>query len=190
MKFGGTSVADAEAMTRVIAIVREQVARHPSAKPPVVVVSAMSKVTDRLIETGRLAGIGDADGAAKTLQDLLDRHFGVARSLVTGARLDALSAQLKDEFSAQTAAVREYATTGEVTPRSYDALVAMGELASSRIVAAAFDEQRVPACWIDARAVLITDSEHTAAAPDMDATLTRTRDLVGRRVAAGEVPVL
>ena len=190
MKFGGTSVADAEAMNRVIAIVRDQVARHPGAKPPVLVVSAMSKVTDRLIETARLAELGDADGAAKTLQDLLDRHLGVARSLVTGARLDALSAQLKDEFSSQAEAVRGYAATGEVTPRSHDRLVATGELASSRIVAAAFAEQQVPACWIDARAVLVTDSDFTAAAPDMDATLTRTRNLVGTRVAAGEVPVL
>jgi aspartate kinase len=190
MKFGGTSVADADAMNRVIAIVRDQVTRHPAAKPPVVVVSAMSKVTDRLIETGRLAGNGDADGAAKTLQDLLERHLGVARSLVTGDALATLSAQLAEEFSAQTAAVRGYAATGEVTPRSHDALVAMGELASSRIVAAAFAEQNMPACWVDARAVLVTDNEHSAAAPDIEATLARTRSLVGTRVAAGEVPVL
>ena len=79
MKFGGTSVADAEAMGRVIAIVREQIAANPNDKLPVIVVSAMSKVTDRLIETGRLAGIGDAAGAAKTMDDLLERHIGVAR---------------------------------------------------------------------------------------------------------------
>ena len=51
MKFGGTSVADAEAMTRVINIVRDHIARHPGSRLPIVVVSAMSKVTDRLVET-------------------------------------------------------------------------------------------------------------------------------------------
>ena len=63
MKFGGTSVQDAEAMNRVIAIVRNQWAPNPTVRPPVVVVSAMSKVTDRLVETGRLAGERQASQA-------------------------------------------------------------------------------------------------------------------------------
>ena len=76
MKFGGTSVADAEAMGRVIGIVRRQLAASPDDNPPVVVVSAMSKVTDRLIETGRLTGIGDADaGKSQTLLILEIRHL-------------------------------------------------------------------------------------------------------------------
>src|SRR5580765_3700850 len=143
MKFGGTSVADAEAMHRVIAIVRDRFKRYPNARSPVVVVSAMSKVTDRLIETGRLAGTGDADGAAKTLNDLLERHIGVAQTLVSGEALQTLRAQLAEDFAAQAAAVRGYAASGDVSPRAHDALVAMGELASSRIVAAAFQEQKV-----------------------------------------------
>ena len=71
MKFGGTSVADAEAMNRVIGIVTQELQTSAPGKPPAVVVSAMSKVTDRLIETGRLAGEGDADGAASLLDELL-----------------------------------------------------------------------------------------------------------------------
>jgi len=189
MKFGGTSVADAEAMNRVISIVRHQIAANPNARLPVVVVSAMSKVTDRLIETGRLAGIGDADGAARTMNDLLERHLGVARSLVGGDALAALTARLTEDFSAETAAVRKHAAKGEVTPRAHDALVAMGELASSRMVAAAFAAQGVPAVWVDARRVLVTDAEHTAAGPDMDATCVRARAELGARVAAGQVPI-
>ena len=69
MKFGGTSVADAEAMTRVINIVTDHLATHPNDPPPVVVVSAMSKVTDRLVETARLTGEGQADQAVKLLQE-------------------------------------------------------------------------------------------------------------------------
>ena len=189
MKFGGTSVADAEAMGRVIAIVRQQIAANPNDRLPVIVVSAMSKVTDRLIETGRLAGIGDIAGAAKTMDDLLDRHIGVAGGLVSGDRLTALTAQLREDFAAETTAVRQLAARSEVTPRDHDALVAMGELASSRIVAAAFAERGVPAVWVDARRVLVTDADHTQALPDMEATLGRTQEELGTRVAAGQVPV-
>jgi aspartate kinase len=189
MKFGGTSVADAEAMGRVIAIVRHQIAANPKDKLPVIVVSAMSKVTDRLIETGRLAGIGDADGAARTMDDLLDRHLGVARGLVAGEGIDPLIAKLREDFAAESAVVRQLAARSEVTPRDHDALVAMGELASSRIVAAAFAERGVPAVWVDARRVLVTDADHTQALPDMEATLGRTREELGTRVAAGQVPV-
>ena len=63
-------------------------------------------------------------------------------------------------------------------------------IVDSDSMAAAFTAQGVPAVWVDARAVLVTDAEHTSAAPDMDATCARTRDLLGARVAAGEVPVI
>src|SRR5262245_29017498 len=138
MKFGGTSVADAEAMRRVIGIVKRQLESNPDDRPPVVVVSAMSKVTDRLVETSRLAGTGDADGAARILADLLERHVGVASALVAGGALADVTALLTSDFGDQTTAVRALAAQRDVPPRAYDALVAMGELASSRMAAAAF----------------------------------------------------
>src|SRR6185436_17612451 len=113
MKFGGTSVADAEAMTRVINIVRNHIARHPGHSLPVVVVSAMSKVTDRLVETGRLAGDGQGDQAAQLLSDLLTRHIHVASSLVQGTALDTLVGQLTSDFTRLTAHVRDWAAQGD-----------------------------------------------------------------------------
>src|SRR4051794_33782574 len=107
MKFGGTSVADAEAMNRVIGIVRRQAASGST--PPVVVVSAMSKVTDRLVETGRLAGLGEGDSAAQLVADLLTRHLEVASTLVPGSALGALTAALKADFDQLTTLVREWA---------------------------------------------------------------------------------
>jgi len=190
MKFGGTSVADAEAMKRVIGIVRRQHDRHPGDKLPVVVVSAMSKVTDRLIETGRLAGVGRGDEAAALLADLLKRHLTVASALVPSDAFGALEQTLGGQFAALTPKVRHLAATGEVSPASHDEIVAMGELASSGIVAAAFKAEGLPAVWIDAREVLVTDAEHGAAVPDMAATLERTQTLVARRRDAGEVVVL
>jgi aspartate kinase len=190
MKFGGTSVADAEAMTRVINIVRDHITRHPEHTLPVVVVSAMSKVTDRLVETGRLAGQGDGDAAAALLHELLARHLGVAAGLADGPALDTLTVQLTNDFNELIAHVRAWATQGEVSPRATDEILAMGELASSRMVATAFVAQKIPAAWVDARKVLVTDDEHMAAAPDAEATCRRTHELLAPRTAAGEVPVL
>jgi aspartate kinase len=190
MKFGGTSVADAEAMNRVTAIVRRQLDANPDDPPPVVVVSAMSKVTDRLIETARQAGQGDGDQAARLVQELLDRHVSVASALVPGDHSAALLATLRQEFGQLAATVHALAKIGEVPPKSHDEIVAMGELASSRIVAAAFAARGIPTAWIDARSVLVTDAEHTAALPEMDATCARTQQLVAPERAAGKVAVL
>jgi aspartate kinase len=78
----------------------------------------------------------------------------------------------------------------EVSPRSMDALVATGELISSKIVTAALKERGIPAAWVDSRTVLVTDAEHGAAIPDMTATCTRTRERVAPLRANGQVPVL
>ncbi len=190
MKFGGTSVQDAEAMSRVISIVRRQWSDHPGSLPPVVVVSAMSKVTDRLVETGRLAAERQGDQAAQILADLLARHLGVTQTLVQGPALEALNAQVTADFQALIEDVRRWAADGEVTPAAADALQAIGELASSRIVAAAFRQQGVDAAWVDSRQVLVTDAEHSAAVPDMEATTERARALVAPKTAAGQVPVM
>jgi len=190
MKFGGTSVQDAEAMNRVVNIVRRQWADNPADLPPVVVVSAMSKVTDRLVETGRLAADGRGDAAEHIVADLLARHLGVTSTLVQGAALDELNAQLTSDFHALQTDVRLWAELHEVTPAAADTLQAMGELASSRIVAAAFRQQGVNAAWVDSRQVLVTDAEFSAAVPDMDATAERVKAIVAARTAAGEVPVM
>ena len=190
MKFGGTSVADAEAMNRVIDIVRRQWADNRGDLPPVVVVSAMSKVTDALVETGRLAADRQGERAAQKITDLLARHVNVASTLVQGPALDELIARLTTDFEGLAADVRRWAEQGEVTPASSDALHAMGELASSRIVAAAFRQQGVNSAWVDSRQVLVTDAEHSAALPDMESTTERARAIVGPLTAAGQVPVM
>ena len=190
MKFGGTSVADADAMTRVIDIVRDRIERDPQATLPVVVVSAMSKVTDRLVETGRLAGEGQADEAAQILSDLLARHVTVASGLVQGAALEALASQLTADFDALAGHVRGWAAQGDVSPRANDEILALGELSSSRMVAAAFLARGITSAWVDARQVLVTDGEHMAAVPDTDATCRRCQELLASRTRAGEVPVL
>jgi aspartate kinase len=77
-----------------------------------------------------------------------------------------------------------------VTPADHDMIVATGELASSRIVAVAFEEQSLPALWVDAREVLVTDGEHTIAAPDMDATCRKAAEHIAPVTARQQIAVL
>ena len=186
MKFGGTSVADPDAIGRLIGIVQRQAATQSA---PVVVVSALAGVTDTLVSIARLAEDGAVDRAAAELQTLLERHISVATAVTSTSR-DAVLADLRHEFDELIGLVHALAVLREVSPRSRDAVLAAGEVVSSRIVAAAFDDHDLPAAWIDARSVLVTDAEHTAAAPDMDATTTRATGRLAPAIRDGRVPVL
>src|SRR5215831_7802853 len=191
MKFGGTSVADAEAMTRVVDIVRRQWESQPeNSAPPVVVVSALSKVTDGLIRAADFAKHGDSENAAALIVQLLERHVAIARVLTTHQRTEQLVKTLTTQFAELGGRVVAMAAAKTVTPANHDVIVATGELASSRIVAAAFQERNLPAVWVDSREVLVTDAEHTLAVPDMDATCRKAASVLAPITARREIPVL
>jgi aspartate kinase len=97
---------------------------------------------------------------------------------------------VKAEFTELNLLVHALAVLREVSPRSRDAVHAVGELVSSRIVAAAFADHGIPSAWVDARTVLITDAEHNAAAPDMMETGERARERIAPLLADGKVVVL
>jgi aspartate kinase len=187
MKFGGTSVADPDAINRLIGIVRQQQAKTKSA--PVVVVSALAKVTDSLVAIAQLAEDGASDQAAAGVKALLDRHLAVAAAVTSTRRAKVLE-DVKREFDELNGLVHALSVLREVSARSRDAVHAVGEVVSSRIVAAAFADHGIASSWIDARTVLITDAEHTAAAPDMMETCDRARERVAPLIAAGKVVVL
>jgi aspartate kinase len=188
MKFGGTSVADPDAIARLIEIVRQQLHKDPRSAP-VVVVSALAGVTDTLVSIAQLAEDGAADRAATELRTLLDRHLSVATA-VTTSHQDAVLDDVRREFEELIGLVHALAVLREVSPRSRDAVLAVGEVVSSRIVAAAFEDHDIPAAWIDARTVLVTDAEHTGAAPDMDATGARAMERLAPVIRDGRVAVL
>jgi aspartate kinase len=188
MKFGGTSVADPDAIGRLIGIVRRHLASDAS-HAPVVVVSALSGVTDTLIDVARLAEDGNGGQAATVLRALRERHVTVA-SAVTKHSRDAVLAAVRAEFEELIGLVQALAVLREVSSRSLDAVVATGEVLSSRIIAAALADQGIASAWIDARQVLVTDAEHTGAAPEMIATCERARELVAPVTKTAQVAVL
>src|SRR5438094_888125 len=116
MKFGGTSVADADAIERVARIARRAINSRAGTTAPIVVVSALAKVTDRLVDAARLAENGDGDGAAAALGELLDRHVAVTTALTSGSRRSETIAAVAEEFAGAIGLVRALAILREVSP--------------------------------------------------------------------------
>jgi aspartate kinase len=187
-KFGGTSVADPAAIRRLIEIVRT--ARTRDGRGPAVVVSAMSGVTDALLGIAAAAGASHTDDALGRVGELRERHLSAARDLVPGADNAALCSYIGEVFDELGAVVRALGVLREVSPRTLDVIAAMGELLSSRLVAAALVEGGVPAEWIDARRAVVTSDDHTLAAPLLRETTAALRASVVPAIDAGRVPVL
>jgi aspartate kinase len=187
-KFGGTSVADPEAIQRLIHIVRT--ARSRDGRGPAVVVSAMSGVTDALLGVAAAAGGGRLEDALTRLDQLRERHVAVAQALVATEAQGALGQQIDAQFDDLTALARALAVLREVSPRTLDVVAAAGELLSSRIVAAALTGAAIPSEWVDARRAIITNGDHTRALPLATETDAALRASVLAAVDAGRVPVV
>ncbi|HZP61961.1 MAG TPA: lysine-sensitive aspartokinase 3 [Terriglobales bacterium] len=185
MKFGGTSVQDAEAIDRAACIVK---ARLPH--KPLVVVSAMAKVTDQLLTMARAAGAGDRKTALKLSRALRERHYNTAGELLGTALFTQFHSDLGVEFEALDELLRGIAAVAELTPRTTDHVAAFGEVLSSRIVAAAFSARGIDAVLVDSRQCMVTDSAHTRAVPLMQETRERLQAKVQTRVNDGQVPVM
>lgn len=194
MKFGGTSVADQAAIERLMAIVARQrekdVAAGEAAAGPVVVVSALSGVTDRLLGVAAEAGAGDAEGARHNLRDLRARHVTVSEVVTDDALRAAVRRDIDHEFDELERIVDALGVLREVSPRWLDTIAATGEIVSSRIVAAALAARGLHGAWVDARQVVVTDGEHVAAAPQFAETTAALEAAVTPLVAAGRVPVM
>lgn len=179
-KFGGTSVADGPAITRLIDIVRARVPERP-----VIVVSALARVTDTLLNLGRRAGMADQAELEAGVSTLLERHAQVARDLPCGAAaLDAISADAA-ALRLELGCVRRRMAT----PAELDGIAGRGELWSSRLVAAALAGAGLDAAWVDIRPVMVTDDRFTRATPYVQVLNTRARESLRPLTDAGRIPV-
>ena len=145
-----------------------QVVAPASRVPRLVVVSALAKVTDALLAVARLAERGEAEAVGDAVRALRARHEAMATLVRAPERRAELVGALDAAFGELEAVAHALAVVRDVSPRSCDALVAVGELASSRIVAAALADAGLPAAWLDARELLVTDAAHGGATPDRD----------------------
>jgi aspartate kinase len=184
MKFGGTSVQDEKAIARVIAIVRGRLDHRP-----VVVVSAMARVTDQLQTMGRAAAAGDLDSALSLARALRERHHATSARLL-GRHYENLRPGLDDSFNQLETVLRGIAAIGELSPRTLDYIFSFGELLSSRIVAAAFAAHELQGEWVDSRQCIVTDAQHTHAVPQFEETNQKLAARLRPLLEAGKVPVM
>jgi aspartate kinase len=188
MKFGGTSVEDPAAIARTAAIVAGRLALG---KQPVVVVSAMARVTDQLLRAAASAAAGDRTGALAISSRLRARHRDTAAALVKDfANASTLQNLIDQKFDSLDEILRGLAAILELTPRISDLIVSYGERTSSRIVAAALIERGIDAVHVDARDFVITDSLFQKAAPLDDIVDKRAQEQLLPLTSLGKVPVM
>jgi len=186
VKFGGTSVGDAEAIGRTAAIVRGRLDRRP-----LVVVSALAGTTNQLVEISTHASNGQLIVALSILEELRTRHFAVIEELLAGdgsyADVSAEAGALFDELAHLAEAL---SVLGHATPRAHDAVAAMGERLSAPIVAAALRRAGLPAVWVDARTVMATTDDFGRAQPRTDEIALACRAHLAPLLREGKVPVV
>jgi aspartate kinase len=185
LKFGGTSVGTAERIRDVARLVGTR-----GGDPCLVVVSAMGGVTDILVglknsSSGRKKG--DAEAA---LDELAARHRAALDGLALSASESrACAAALDEEMRRCRELSLGISLLEEISPRTSDALLAIGELMSSRLVATALRARGTEAVWVDPREILATDATHGAALADEAETARRVAARVLPELAAGRVAV-
>jgi aspartate kinase len=188
MKFGGTSVGSVAALQQVVGIVREARARGDDA---VVIVSAMSGVTDLLLRGAQQAEAGDVSVAQHSRREILAKHTEVIDTfLASDQRHDSVLAEIGDLLDEFDALCNSIGVLGELTPRALDVIGGMGERMSVRQVAAVLDCHDIPAQAMDATQFIVTDSRYGAASPLMPTTAKRSQGLLGPLVEDGIIPVV
>lgn len=186
LKFGGTSVGDAEAISRTGRIVATR-AEHGA----IVVVSALAGVTNALIGLAEQAAKGHLIGALRAVEGLRERHLQQAERLLgVGDECAETCSEISAMIDELAHLAEALATLGDLTPRSLDAISSYGEKMSSIICVAAFQKQGLPAAHVDACAVMITDNTFSRAEPQPEAIAEACRTSVVPLVREGKIPVL
>jgi aspartate kinase len=190
MKFGGTSIEDAVAFGRVLDIVRGQSAGYAGAEAAVVVVSAMSRVTDALLGSVLRAKQGEAIEAAQLLDEHFERHLKVARAHL-GEKAQGTIEAAVESARREIAELLHSITSRQVSrPALQDIIVSYGERLSATLLAAVLSEAGLAASYVDARRLIVTTADHGRAEPLIDETNERTCAELVPLINASTIPVL
>ncbi len=185
MKFGGTSVKDAEAFSRAAEIVSSQ-----KEYSPIVVTSAMAEVTDALLNAFEVAKKEDSSKAFSSVEEHFERHKKVADELLDKPRKIAFLAELnlaKEELSSLLLRVERRSLPLQMLK---DAVVSYGEQLSSRLLADVCKAKGLDTRQIDARRVIVTDDEYGSAKPIWDETEKFIQLELNSLLEAGEIPIM
>ncbi|MBS1576587.1 MAG: bifunctional aspartate kinase/homoserine dehydrogenase I [Bacteroidetes bacterium] len=165
LKFGGTSVANAENIQKVSAIVQQALKKDKT----IVVVSALGGITDILLQAGELASQMD-EAYKEKLQVVEQRHLEVVKSLLPVAQQSSVLSWVKKNCNEIEDICNGIFLLGELSPRTKDRIVSYGELMSSHIISSYMNAAGVANLWKDSRELIVTDSVFGYAAVDFMAT--------------------
>lgn len=184
MKFGGTSVADADAMRRVIGIVASV-----GGEKPIVVTSACAGITNDLVECGKRCEALDNEGALEIVEAIAVRHRALLDDCCPTASEHRCDEALEEMLEELRRVVHGVMLLRETTPRTVDTIHSFGERLSSLILVSAFRESGIHAGLADSRRLVITDATHGAAKPIMEEIERRASDELAPLIAEHDVVV-
>jgi len=187
MKFGGTSVGDGASIRRTAELIAASAAEGYAVTA---VVSAMSGVTDALGAAARAAEHGQADVFRSTRMQLLTKHLQAIATCVPADERDAIGEQVSGLLDQLLRICESVAVLGELTDRGLDAILALGERMSSRIVSGCLRGLGVPSEAVEATRLVITDSRYGSATPLLDETRRATRDVLLPLLEKGVTPIV
>lgn len=187
MKFGGTSVGNAECIRRAADIV----ARAAGEGSVVAVVSAMGGVTNRLMGAAEASAAGDMGAAGNLAETLRQQHEDAIEILIgDGDKRAQLATELKQIIEEVTSLCRGTALLRELTPRTLDAISSAGERLSARLLASALRQLGLNAAAVEATELIVTDNHSGRAEPLMAETRERASARLAPLLAERSVPVV
>jgi len=170
LKFGGTSVANAENINKVVQLVREALTNDRT----ILVVSALGGVTDMLIQAGLSAAAGE-ESYKERLHAVEQRHLEAVKQLLPLTRQSSILSLVKTKCNEIEDICNGVFLLSELSDRTRDKIVSYGELLSSLIIAARFEALDIPNTWKDSRQLISTDSRFGYAAVDFTVTNQKIR---------------
>jgi aspartate kinase len=189
MKFGGTSVGTGDRIANVGHITAQSI--EQTGVPPVVVVSAMSGVTDSLVRAATTAASGDKRTFRAIRDELQQKHEKAITTCVADAEhARGLRAEVESLLNWFENLCQSIFTLGELTPRGLDVVSGLGERLSARVVAAAMRSQGLKANTVEATEIIVTDSSFGGASPLFAETTAKARVRLLPLMEAGIVPVV
>ena len=185
MKFGGTSLEDQSAIARAVKAVSDRIDQKP-----VVVLSAMGKTTNRLLEISEAARRKQMDAAQTLITELGEDHLSIASRLLSGTRLADTEKELGGLFQEISDTTQGLYLLGECSPRSKDAIASFGERMSTGIFVQALREKAHPGALLDSRELIRTDNNFMQAKVLQEVSFGNIRDKVIPVVDEGKIAVL
>jgi bifunctional aspartokinase / homoserine dehydrogenase 1 len=188
MKFGGTSVGSIDAMARATQIISKTKAEWQHV---IVVTSALSGVTNHLLDSAQQAAQGNVQQLHVTQRLLYENHFAIADALVHDpSRCKGVKEEISGLITIFVTLCQAIAALGEATPRALDAVACLGERMSARLLSAAIQDSGNPADFVEATELIITNRNFQNAHPDFEATTRRTLQVLGPLLAKRRIPVV